>query len=287
MRIDELIKTDPRVKGFPNEKDQEQMLSEVANILATKCSSAVEKVRQEKRIYRGMKSTGIAYVGNPGIAEPRKSANTLNYYTLICDNSPQWAAYPKRSESFICSNSKWTASSYGEVYVAFPIDGTIIGQCPDSDMWFSFKLPDRMSLEDFANEINNILLLAHRLENPSPVNKKVKFEYNIRKLTFDHNVNEFKDALNKAQQTFLTTKFTSQVLKYNPMLGDMIKANIMSQKDGLWNLFSQWLDPAKNGFSRYPIEQYEIKRMNKELWFSAPAVFVKEHYAHTAIRLIK
>lgn len=69
----------------------------------------------------------------------RISKNTLNYYTQWIDNHPQWAAYPKRSKSLICSTSIDTANSYHQkVFRVIPSDDCKVGVVPADDMWYAF-----------------------------------------------------------------------------------------------------------------------------------------------------
>lgn len=89
-------------------------------------------------IYRGKKSkTKYGFI-KPAEFE-RSSAYTLNYYTLIIDNSEPWSNYPERSKSLVCTTSKTKASDYGSVYRVVPFPGAEIGVTPEIDIWDSFS----------------------------------------------------------------------------------------------------------------------------------------------------
>jgi len=89
-------------------------------------------------IYRGNHGPYYGFV-DTNTGEPRVSANTENYYTLLFDNLPSWKTFPKRSRGLVCSTEDETAGEYGNrVYHVIPYDNSLIGVCPKSDIWMSF-----------------------------------------------------------------------------------------------------------------------------------------------------
>ena len=83
----------------------------VQEFLQAKCPIAYNS---EFEIYRwvSLKHPGEIIYSN-SLTAMRKSANTKNWYTLLMDNIlPEWAAYPKRSQSFICSTSERRANDF-------------------------------------------------------------------------------------------------------------------------------------------------------------------------------
>ena len=105
---------------------------------------AIEKYKKYNfAIFRGSKTYNQSKVmfSNPASRiEPRKSAmNIGNYYTLWMDNNPEWAEYPKRSKSLICTSCSAFANWYGFVKVVIPLVNTKIGVCPEIDIWKSFN----------------------------------------------------------------------------------------------------------------------------------------------------
>lgn len=88
-------------------------------------------------LFRGSRGTNT----NMLILDPskgiRKSISLGNQYTLLMDNSPYFKNYPKRANSLICTTSQATANDYGKTFLVFPVDNTVIGVCPESDIWES------------------------------------------------------------------------------------------------------------------------------------------------------
>lgn len=120
-------------------------IKKAINQLNTHCKNALWMLHENKPLYRGsrnenlvnlLNNNGFVYV-DPSKAQ-RQSANTSNYYTLIFDNIPSMAKFPKRSKSFICSTSKYIAdgySDYGPAAILIPFDNTLIGAVNRQDMW--------------------------------------------------------------------------------------------------------------------------------------------------------
>lgn len=133
-------------------------------ILSKKCRKSVKAYLDNQRsgyIWRGVYDRRVTnYQGFGKGEEPRKSANTYNYYTLFMDNHPLWKSYPKRSESFICTTDMNKADIYGSRFAVFPVDGSNIGVCPSRDLWDSFSALRYDSLSDFTKLIYRMLSYA-------------------------------------------------------------------------------------------------------------------------------
>ena len=131
---------------------------------------AFARSMSKQQIYRG--GSGFdgftTYHGNSNSGNPRKSANTENYFTLWHDNNPDWSDFPKRSRSFICSNDIDIAGSFGDVHLLVPYDDAHIGVVPDEDLFGAIISPDGDYLSVF-NEIIKAVLDAvsteHKLNN--------------------------------------------------------------------------------------------------------------------------
>ena len=110
-------------------------------------------------ILRGVNDSGTYSLVDPSKGEPRMSANTFNYYTLMMDNLDSWKEYPKRSKSIICEINEFkncnVISGYGKPHIVFPFDKCKIGVCSDIDLWYSF--PEVGSLYDFNEAIHSLL----------------------------------------------------------------------------------------------------------------------------------
>lgn len=89
------------------------------------------------KLFRGMYSNvehGLA-AGSSAGAQPRRSANTSNYYTLWMDNNPMFDGWPKRSQSFICTTQKSYADGFGQSYIMVPSDNAKVGSVGAFDLW--------------------------------------------------------------------------------------------------------------------------------------------------------
>jgi hypothetical protein len=114
------------------------------------------KNNESLKIYRGVNVVvGFGYI-NTNKGEPRISANTLNYSTLLMDNLPSWNGWPKRSRSIICSTNYDDSDSYGKVYYNIPYDNAKIGICSDHDVWRSFSYI-RNGINSFNNLLENLM----------------------------------------------------------------------------------------------------------------------------------
>lgn len=129
-------------------------MRELVGYALSNCSKAVEDFRAGKYLYRGWSQRISNGLYNPG-SGTRKSDNTSNWYTLFFDTNPANADFPKRSKSFICTDSKHVAeefSSDGLSYV-FPFDSAEIGVFPTGDLW-SVEVPFRTA--DYPLMMNDL-----------------------------------------------------------------------------------------------------------------------------------
>jgi hypothetical protein len=106
------------------------------------------------------------------------------------DNSPDFASYPKRSRSLICTTDDVNAEGYadsgakrGRVYAIFPVDGTTIAFCPKSDIWetevsipeLKLRFAGRESMSDFNWWIEDIAGI-----NPAAANSWTSFTQAVK-----------------------------------------------------------------------------------------------------------
>jgi hypothetical protein len=178
--------------------------------------------------------------------DPRRSKNTLNYYTEWVDHSPQWAQFPKRSRSLICSTNRKKAGQYGDVAVVVPIKDTAVGVCSSGDWWESFKTT---SPDHDPDEINQFV---HEVLKDNGV------FLNGKTVTYD----EFAPHLHSADlEKHDPSVFTEDLRDEAMVLG------------GLVELMDYVFDPAANGFSLTTWRQFGITG-DHEVWLSAPCVMI-------------
>lgn len=124
-----------------NFKRSEMGAEEFVDMLKRSATGWLDIVKQRKHIpiWRGDSNhRGTLSFGDSNNFT-RSAANTANWYALWIDNSRKWSDFPKRTKSYICTNSYSTADGYGDVHVVIPLNNAHIGVVPSDDMWFGFK----------------------------------------------------------------------------------------------------------------------------------------------------
>jgi hypothetical protein len=131
MKINEIV------KYKTTRENPVKLTNNTIKNIVTNCSEAVLLAKQNKFIYRGIRSIDSDIVHVEPSKFIRRSANTSNYYTMIIDSLPEWSMFPKRSQSIICSTNCEYARGYGGgySYVVLPVNGNKWGICPDNDIW--------------------------------------------------------------------------------------------------------------------------------------------------------
>lgn len=165
-RFTAFLKEDKRIIKIDSTKS-------LRKLLKTDYSDAYKALQDGfEGIWRGDKNLGYYFILDPA-ATPRQSRNTLNYYTIIIDQSNAWKDYPKRSRSAICSTRFGKARSYDKagwgaergslgLYCVLPINGGKIGCCPQDDIWESFEPSFEGTDIDYLSEFNRILAQRSR-----------------------------------------------------------------------------------------------------------------------------
>lgn len=239
----------------------ENYKTRLAKLLCGRFSSAWNKYfKEEQEIWRGVKSHdyGDIVVVSPGT---RISQNVNNLYTrLLSDILPDWKDYPKRSQSFICTNSKNLSSLYGNSYLIFPENGAKIGICPRADIWDSFRLTlNHPSIPEFVAEIRAILSIANEKSLES-----------INNLLVDGTVEEIMLALDRA------TKFLHTSIGITSIYDIRMKDEFINNKNlTLLDYIQKQLDPIKNGFVSTTIEQLTLSQTKEhEIWTDATCLMI-------------
>lgn len=178
--------------------------------------------------------------------DPRRSKNTLNYYTEWVDNSTKWSQFPKRSRSLICSSDKVYASGYGQLAVVVPTVDTSVGVCPKNDWWFSFN---DTSPKNDPDEINRFV---------HDVLKSNGIYLNGKTVTY---------------KEFAQHLYNIDLEKYDAsVFTEDLKAQAM-ELGGVAELMDYVFDPAANEFSLTTWRQYSVTG-DHEVWLSATCVMV-------------
>lgn len=106
------------------------------------CADSLWMFENASPIWRGERHLA-SILGSDGVAvidttkSKRSSQNTGNWYTVILDNHPAYAEYPKRSQSLICTTRHSVAKTYGvsKVMAIIPFDTAKIGWVNARDIW--------------------------------------------------------------------------------------------------------------------------------------------------------
>jgi hypothetical protein len=148
MKINELADLRSKKKVPDN-------IHDIIALLELNCPDSLAALKEGKRCFKGIGGLDKPfYKSNPKL-KIRKSRNTKNYYTLLFDNLPSWSAYPKRSQSLICTTSTEGAYIYGTPFLVLPFNGAKFGVCPDKDIWYCFKNIEINSLNIFTKAISD------------------------------------------------------------------------------------------------------------------------------------
>jgi len=221
------------------------------------------------RIYRGehARSEGVQYV------EPakfkRRSANTMNYYTEIVDNSDRWSMYPKRSESLICSTDFDNARGYGTAYVVLPQGNPVIGICPGEDWWYSFpQLAEVLRRGSGPADLNSALQYIYHTLTHNELGEAPSYAELVDAL-------QAIDRLNPYWQGRRTGSTTSgdDLFHGSWAWKDEAANRLLKLGGNMLRTCDQLLDPAKNSFQVRHLS--ELKSSGEhEVWLSAPSYMV-------------
>lgn len=273
-------------KTFLIEKSNRKIitLDAAATFVAAHCMQAFEN---KNKIYRGINesnSVDATIVDPMASTTTRVSANTTNYYNSIISSSSLWRQFPPRNKSLICSSSKMTASSYGNVRIVFPMDSSIIGVCSTPDFWGSFAqvksiFPRNFIREKSMSSFNDFLasvfipkfeeLGSKRLKDikniandSSPEAVKKQFEFVDRVLGTYSSYKEFKEDTKvyeeDAHERFLLLKIVKLAIDAG------------STYQAIENLF----DPVKNKLKSITISQFDTVGSDIEVWTAGKSVLV-------------
>jgi len=239
-----------RYKAFliKEERGKAISLEEAANLLKKNCKNAVKYAKtNNNQIYRGVYANPSFRYIDPKKEKPRRSANTMNYYTLLVDNSKYWKSFPKRSQSLICSTSEERVYGYGNPYQVFPYDGAKIGVAPKADFWISFD--DAGILSSFNQKIE--MMMRH-------------YNVNIRDKSFKDIVNSF-----KIFDIFAKDKGIPEVKEHLVDYG----ADWMKYYTGdLLQTINNLLEPSTNDFELKTIGDKLPKE--REVWTDSKSIMV-------------
>jgi hypothetical protein len=226
-------------------------------------------------IWRGSDSNlGAITKINPKVTG-RTSAHTSNEYTVLMSNLPEWSAFPKRSESLICSFAEEFASDYGETYGVVLPNTFRLGIAPRFDIWESFPVLNKTFRFEYG--------MSHFNDSISEIT-------GIR-ANAKSTVEDIKNTLIKVQATVIEALKSDpemiQKLRFNP-LANYIAANISSEAPptALFDVIRKCMDPDANKFKlATDIHELPMLRASKEneVWTDSPLLLI-DRYTYEDMR---
>jgi len=278
-------------KGFDTRGDVISFTSimEVINTLEEKAPYYYEMIKKGniptyQQIFRGVGNLSIS--DKFKLYDPQKytrhSANTLNYYTEIIDNSKHWEEYPNRSSSLVGTTDIEKAREYGHIYHIIPLEeNSKFGVCPRHDIWYSFEFA-LSELRKLFNEDMAIPTAVPDFKNLAGLNNFLKTKFDLSKDA------DYKELMKKVILDERVFKLLNRQSTWNNSRYDYTKEELLKiQKK--WGTFLNYLEyllsPKWNGFSTLLYNRYTTLPTDKEVWTDSEC-FLIEHSLHEKILLI-
>lgn len=132
----------------------DQIPNEIASIISEYRSVIERYIEHDVKIYRGIRRSSPNLFVSDGSTMFRRAANTTNFTNILTSVLPSWQGWPVRPKSFICSLNRSYASTYGNLYIAIPLENQPVAVSSKEDFWFS--LPNGLGQID-VSELNGVL----------------------------------------------------------------------------------------------------------------------------------
>lgn len=274
----ELVKS--TFKGLTKEQTLEYVKSH--------CKKALAEFKAGRIIFRGIKTKDEYGFISPSSIE-RHSANTYNLYNVIMSESSNWAKYPPRNKSAICTIDTWKAQRYsynGMPHIVLPVDGFILGVCPDHDIFVSFNdtLSELLNVSHPSLRVFNGIVLAtlvmSGVVNAQTNNFAELLDNGSRSDEVFHDAGKVKHLFSEFDRRYAKDKDLSKLLATVKLDGDggaapaLAMRLLTNYKGDLWKLCSQILDPNKNGFMLLK-NQIPEQGKSKEAWTDSDCIVLE------------
>ena len=237
--------------------------------LAPSLDLAISKYLNKARIYRGTRREDNIVYTDP-TTQPRVSANTKNYYTMLISSGtlPSWKNWPPRDKALICSGDFYTSAGYsymGDPYVVLPIGNPKIAVASNADFWDSFQLPlNRLNnyIEKFYNELAVAFNAKHDVHIADELPDKSLEEFMLG----IHHIEQMVDSDPELAETIFSKTDRMYYAEMKYLKGVLTSGDIVGGLDN-------FLNPTNAGFKLTDLENYT--KTEKEVWFSATAVLIR------------
>ena len=248
------------------------------NVLTTKADGAFIEYLNDSILYRGVRGDIITGQYDPSTGVRKSEDMSTNYYTLILDSNPENSKYPKRSNSFICTNESQIARQYASsdehVAIVFPFDEVVLGVCPKSDIWY-VSTSVHFTYEEFSMKQCNQLIDAM---------------CGVMGVSID-SYKTFKSALDSISIEQLTKVLTEipVIFRESEALINMSDEEIEEVTDGVYDNVDAFVTTLKDawlrlyhynitGFSTIKPSQLDSVDENSEIWFSGKCLVTNKTY---------
>lgn len=223
--------------------------------LKANCSDALSGMNNNMSyIFKGIPGMNKEFFLYDSSTVERTSANTNNFYTLFMSKySPEWAKFPPRDRSVICSSASLMAGGYGTLFQVFPFNGTKIGICPEGDLWMSFQASGINDLSDFNDKIAGLMTRIF-------ADKDVFSYFDVKKINvvIANNIEEFlKMVIDPKTMPKMPQWFTPFIGK---TVREAVTSLISTRHFKLVNTKMYFSDAVRN----------------KEVWFSGKCIIVRQ-----------
>ncbi|AVH85332.1 hypothetical protein RsoM2USA_404 [Ralstonia phage RsoM2USA] len=255
----------------------------------THCKKALADFKAGRIMFRGIKTKDEYGFINPSSIE-RQSANTYNLYNIIISESSNWAKYPKRNKSAICTIDTWKAQRYsynGMPHMVFPVDGFLLGVCPDHDIYVSFNhtLKELLHIATPTLRVFNGIVLAILVMSGVVGSASTDFaellDNGSRSDEVFHDAAKVKHLFSEFDRRYAKEKNLDKLLATVKLSGDGNGAAVTlalrlltNYKGDLWKLCSQILDPTANDFVLLK-NQIPEPGKSKEVWTDSDCIVIE------------
>lgn len=232
--------------------------------------NAIHFIQQDCMIWRGVDSAESVEGLYNGSVMNRRAANTLNYYNLWMNNHAQWAAFPPRAKSFICTTDKQIAEGYGTPYVVIPQDSSNIGICPRHDLWPSFKGIMRIASHQ---GMDTFMIFTAALTHLSGMAGNPEYDWDL-----------FAAMLNKIDGQMITAGIKRGAFKNVKEIAEKFIDFMHSHGlETAYQAFEILLDPKQNNFMMEKASAFDIDG-DREVWMTGGVLLLEEETWHKIAR---
>lgn len=233
--------------------------------LTGRCEEALIQAMKGKRIHFASEHKQEFAILRPEEHVYDDEDRKYEILNTFMSDSKQWAKFPKRHSSIICSTSKQPADRKHTVYVVLPFNGTKLAVCPNDEFFSSFEhVVEQFDVEDayeFEQRLRGLFIAINEFVHDDP---KIEINAeNIKKYCamFDNIMKAVRGS--HEFKMFYETSTNDRFSRW-------------AKITNLYETISEALDPEINNFEIEKISDLETRK-NKEVWFTNDCYIVEQH----------